>query len=229
MPKLLNIEHLREVAAKTKNDGQLAYNKYPRGIRVEIILSAMSPELATAFDTAFADLDNWRVVRGPFESIQTFDCMVSAANSFGLMDGGVDAAITAFYGIQLQNRVQQHIIAEYLGEQPVGTAFVIGTNHEKHPWLVHAPTMRTPALISGTDAVYRATWAALVAIHNHNKEGDHITTVVFPAMGAGCGEVPAKNVAEQMALAWRNFHAVPTLINWPYAFQRARLVDQCIG
>lgn len=64
---------------------------------MEIILSAMTPELAAAFDTAFADLDNWQVVRGPFESVQTFDCMVSAANSFGLMDGGVDAAITAFW------------------------------------------------------------------------------------------------------------------------------------
>lgn len=195
---------------------------------MEIILSAMTPELAAAFDTAFADLDNWQVVRGPFESVQAFDCMVSAANSFGLMDGGVDAAITTFYGIQLQTRVQQYILDEYLGEQPVGTAFVIGTNHEKHPWLVHAPTMRTPEVISGTDAVYRATWAALVAIHQHNKKGDGIKKVIFPAMGAGCGEVPAMNVAEQMALAWRNFHAVPTVINWLYADKRARSVDHCL-
>lgn len=200
-----------------------------KGNRVEIILSAMSSEQAEAFEKAFTDLDDWRVVRGPFQSIKSFDCMVSAANSFGLMDGGVDAAITAFYGIQLQNRVQQHIIDEYLGEQPVGTAFVIGTNNEKHPWLVHAPTMRTPEIISGTDAVYRATWAALVAIHNHNKGNGDIKEVVFPAMGAGCGEVPAVNVAEQMALAWRNLHTIPTTINWLYADNRARSVDRCIG
>lgn len=36
--------------------------------------------------------------------------MVSAANSFGLMDGGVDGAITMFFGDQLQKRVQKHIV-----------------------------------------------------------------------------------------------------------------------
>ncbi len=59
--------------------------------------------------------------------------MVSAANSFGLMDGGVDAAITTFFGSQLQARVQNHILREYLGEQPVGSAFVIETGHNYHP------------------------------------------------------------------------------------------------
>lgn len=49
------------------------------------------------------------------------------AETFGLMDGGVDAAITAYFGSQLQERVQQNIIREYLGEQPVGTAFVTET------------------------------------------------------------------------------------------------------
>ncbi|EJB4474161.1 hypothetical protein MT082_003968, partial [Salmonella enterica] len=38
------------------------------------------------------------------------------AETFGLMDGGVDAAITAYFGSQLQERVQQNIIREYLGE-----------------------------------------------------------------------------------------------------------------
>ncbi|VEA17077.1 caudovirales tail fibre assembly protein [Salmonella enterica subsp. enterica] len=37
------------------------------------------------------------------------------AETFGLMDGGVDAAITAYFGSQLQERVQQNIIREYLG------------------------------------------------------------------------------------------------------------------
>ncbi len=40
------------------------------------------------------------------------------AETFGLMDGGVDAAITAYFGSQLQERVQQNIIREYLGNSP---------------------------------------------------------------------------------------------------------------
>ena len=45
--------------------------------------------------------------------------MVSAANSFGLMDGGVDLAITNFFGVDLMDRVQAHILRDYLGEQPI--------------------------------------------------------------------------------------------------------------
>lgn len=57
--------------------------------------------------------------------------MVSAANSFGLMDGGIDAAITDFFGKQLPVRVQARIISEYGGVQPVGTSFIIETLGEK--------------------------------------------------------------------------------------------------
>ena len=70
--------------------------------------------------------------------------MVSAANSFGLMDGGVDLAITRFFGVQLMERVQAHILQEYLGEQPIGTSFTIETGHPKHPFVAHTPTMRVP-------------------------------------------------------------------------------------
>lgn len=176
---------------------------------IKLILSAPVHQMADAFNRVFGNTDNVNIVRKPFENISEFDCMVSAANSFGLMDGGVDAAITAFFGTQLQTRVQNHIIREYLGEQPVGSAFVIETGDNHHPWLVHAPTMRVPLTIDGTDAVYNATWAALLAIFQHNKNAitdRKIKTVVFPAMGAGCGQVPFESVARQMKLAWDNFN-----------------------
>lgn len=69
--------------------------------------------------------------------------------------------------------------------------------------------MRVPLTIDGTDAVYNATWAALLAIFQHNKNATtdrKIKTVVFPAMGAGCGQVPFESVARQMKQAWDNFN-----------------------
>jgi O-acetyl-ADP-ribose deacetylase (regulator of RNase III) len=51
-----------------------------------------------------------------FEDLPKFDCIVSAANSFGLMDGGIDYAISTFFGWDLQRRVQKVIIEEYLGD-----------------------------------------------------------------------------------------------------------------
>ncbi|EBD6076390.1 macro domain-containing protein [Salmonella enterica] len=194
---------------------------------IKLILSAPVPAMAVAFEHSFQNTENVEIIPGPFETIPEFDCMVSAANSFGLMDGGVDAAITAYFGPQLQERVQQNIIREYLGEQPVGTAFVIETGNSKYPWLVHAPTMRVPLIIDGTDAVYSATRAALLAIFQHNKsarEDRKIKSVVFPAMGAGCGKVSSDSVARQMRLAWDSFSNPPKAINWQYASARQNAV-----
>ncbi|HHA2248649.1 TPA: macro domain-containing protein [Enterobacter ludwigii] len=190
---------------------------------IKLILSAPVPAMAEAFKRVFTDIEGVTVVSAPFETIPEFDCMVSAANSFGLMDGGVDAAITAFFGMQLQARVQQHILREYHGEQPVGTAFVIESGDSRHPYLVHAPTMRIPKIISGTDTVYQATWAALLAIHHHNRSAGNdkqIRSVVFPAMGAGCGQVPPDSVAKQMKLAWLNFINPANAIDWNHASRR---------
>ncbi|EAP7918387.1 phage tail protein [Salmonella enterica] len=194
---------------------------------IKLILSALVPAMAEAFEIYFQNAENVEIIPGPFETIPEFDCMVSAANSFGLMDGGVDAAITAYFGSQLQERVQQNILREYLGEQPVGTAFVIETGNSQHPWLVHAPTMRVPLIIDGTDAVYNATRAALLVIFQHNKsavEDRIIKSVVFPAMGAGYGQVSPDSVARQMKLAWDGFINCATEINWQYASARQNAV-----
>ncbi|MCT7103122.1 macro domain-containing protein [Salmonella enterica subsp. enterica serovar Poona] len=194
---------------------------------IKLILSAPEPAMAAAFECYFQNTDNVEIIRRPFETVPEFDCMVSAANSFGLMDGGVDAAITTYFGTQLQRRVQKYIIQEYLGEQPVGTAFITETGDGEHPWLIHAPTMRVPLIIDDTDAVYNATRAALLAIFQHNKsvaEYKKIKSVVFPAMGAGCGQVPPESVARQMKLAWDSFSNPPKAINWQYASARQNAV-----
>lgn len=53
------------------------------------------------------------------------DAVVSPANAYGLMDGGYDAAITEYFGRDLQLSIQNKIIEEYFGEQPVGTSISI--------------------------------------------------------------------------------------------------------
>ncbi|MEO1452058.1 MAG: macro domain-containing protein, partial [Bacteroidota bacterium] len=68
------------------------------------------PEMYQAWLEAFAAHPEVNKACGYFQDVPAFDCMVSAANSFGLMDGGVDLAITNFFGTQLEQRVQQHII-----------------------------------------------------------------------------------------------------------------------
>jgi hypothetical protein len=110
----------------------------------KLILVAPSSDLFAAFQTHFSRFPDVEIIPDRFEWLPEFDCLVSPANSFGMMDGGMDAAITRFFGVELEQRVQQRILADYLGEQPIGTSFIIATGHPKHPFLAHTPTMRVP-------------------------------------------------------------------------------------
>lgn len=186
-----------------------------------LVLVDPNPVLCQDLSAAFAELPAVEVVQGYFERLPEFDCMVSAANSFGLMDGGVDGAITRFFGFALMQRVQERILAEYLGEQPVGTSMIVETGHPRHPYLAHTPTVRVPMPIARTDNVYLAMWAMLRAVHGHNyAEGKTIRTAACPGLGSGVGRVPAREVARQMSLAYRNFLQPPSHIDWQYATRR---------
>src|SRR5690606_3471305 len=174
--------------------------------------------LCEAWHEFFKDLPDVEIVNGRFEKLPEFDCMVSAANSFGLMDGGVDGAITRFFGNQLMDRVQKRILEDFLGEHPVGTSMIVETNHPKHPFLAHTPTMRVPMAISRTDNVYRAM---LLAVRQHNQTSERkINIVACPGLGTATGRVPFRQAAKQMAMAYRNFLNPPSRIDWHYANER---------
>ena len=55
----------------------------------ELILVDINEKVCDAFAHHFAIYPNVKVVHSRFEEVEYFDCMVSAANSFGLMDGGI--------------------------------------------------------------------------------------------------------------------------------------------
>jgi O-acetyl-ADP-ribose deacetylase (regulator of RNase III) len=177
--------------------------------------------MCDAFRRRFAGLRGVRVVRGRFEDLEPHGAFVTAGNAFGLMTAGIDAAVVRVFGEELMRRVQHRIMNDYFGEQPVGTAFVIETGYAAIPLLVHAPTMRVPGNIAGTDKVYSATWAALMAIQAHNLTAERkIGTAAFPAMGTGFGGVPFDEAARQMAVAWRHYLEPPHRIDWEFVAAR---------
>lgn len=53
----------------------------------ELILVDINEKVCKAFENHFKDVPNVKIVHDKFENLPYFDCMVSAANSFGLMDG----------------------------------------------------------------------------------------------------------------------------------------------
>ncbi|VEP12825.1 Appr-1-p processing enzyme family protein (fragment) [Hyella patelloides LEGE 07179] len=123
------------------------------------------------------------------------------------------------------DRVQEYIIKNYRGEQPVGTSFIIETEHPKHPFLAHTPTMRVPMAISQTDNVYRAMYSMLLAVWHHNQQKERkIITVACPGLGTMTGKMPFERAAKQMALAYKNFINPLDKMNWAYAIARQKAI-----
>ena len=186
----------------------------------KLILVDPNLGLCQAWTEAFQKLENVEIVNDRFENLMEFDCMVSAANSYGLMDGGVDLAIINFFGPELQTDVQGHISEHYYGEQPVGTSFIARTNNASHPYVAHTPTMRVPRNIAGTEAVYQSMRAMLIAVHNFNKEENLIKIVACPGLGTATGRVPYEAAALQMSLAYKFMLEKPSRIDWALAHHR---------
>lgn len=188
---------------------------------IELLLIHPKPAMCDAFRTRFSDLPNVRVVECSFEDIEPHDCFVTAANSFGIMTAGIDAAVVRHFGKSLMDDVQFHIMDKFLGEQPVGTAFLVPTGEARIPFLCHAPTMKVPGNIEGTSNIYNATWAALLSIHRHNVVNEpKIHTVAFPAFGAGFGGVPYSEAARQMAVAYEHYLKPPHRLDWDWVVER---------
>lgn len=198
---------------------------YSPGMFETLWLVHPDDEMCEAFRRRFDGLPNVVVVRARFENLEPHDCFVTAANSFGMMTAGIDAAIVARFGDGFMRRVQDHIQDRFLGEQPVGTAFLIPTDDPSLPFVAHSPTMRMPCSIDGTDRVYAATWAAFLAIVDHNRDAKRrIEVVAMPAMGAGFGRVPFDEAARQMAVAYRHYLNPPHRLDWDIAIDRHRAI-----
>jgi O-acetyl-ADP-ribose deacetylase (regulator of RNase III) len=194
---------------------------------LHLILVSPEPLLCAEFREQFKELPNVEVVDGYFEQLPEFDCLVSPGNSFGQMDGGMDAAITRFFGDTLQQRVQQRILEEYLGEQPVGTSIIVETGHPKHPYLAHTPTMRIPMPIARTDYAYLAMWAMLLAVVRHNQQAERqVKSIACSGLGTGVGRMPFPEAARQMALAYRNYLSPPPQITVRFARERQRQIGR---
>jgi O-acetyl-ADP-ribose deacetylase (regulator of RNase III) len=156
--------------------------------------------LADAWSEVFAEHESVVVKCGDFFA-EPADALVSPANSFGIMDGGLDLAIRTQVGGEVQRRVQSVIIDRYHGEMPVGAAEIVETENDRWPFLVVAPTMRVPEPVPNTLNAYLAFRAALVAVRKFNDIHLRIRSLVVPGLATGIGAMDARRCAAQMRVA----------------------------
>lgn len=182
---------------------------------IEIHLRDLAKPLIAAWEREFAGIPTVRVSCGDIFSTKpgqvgeddpidvTADAIVSPANSFGFMDGGIDAVYTYQFGAGLQQRLREVIDRDFDGELPVGCAAIVPTMHADIPWCISAPTMRVPRDVSDTVNAYLAFRAALRAVVEHNAtHAKPITSVLCPGLGTVVGQMPVARCARQMRVAW---------------------------
>jgi len=169
---------------------------------LNVHLRDISREVVSAWESAFADAPEVVVSCGDIFEHKA-DAIVSPANSFGYMDGGIDLVYSRFFGWELEANLRALLVEQHYGELPVGQAVVLATGHKSIPFLVSAPTMRVHSGISRTVNVYLAFRAALIAVLMHNSNAKTpIQSLLVPGLGTGVGEVPPERAARQMRLAY---------------------------
>ncbi|MEM6263023.1 MAG: macro domain-containing protein [Bacteroidota bacterium] len=190
------------------------FNKYKRlkafGLRktgniLRISIRDKNLEFCTIVANHFRQMTDIEVIHGDLFCSKA-DAVVSPANSFGDMGGGVDRAIDNFYQGNAQQKARSAIIGHFLGELPVGMAHILEMESKKFPHLILAPTMRVPGKLEQTSInAYLAMRAMLVQVHLFNKRSnDSIQTIAMPGLGIGVGGMAYEQAAFQMLTAYHN-------------------------
>lgn len=171
---------------------------------LRVSLGDLNSDVAHAMAAAFTDVAAVEVVSGNLLDLSC-DAIVSPANSFGNMGGGIDKAIDDFHEGQAQTRVMAAIAERYFGELPVGVAVVVEMASSRWPFVIASPTMRIPGSIAGSINAYLAMRAALVAVKTHNRTtGRRIRSIAIPGLGTGVGGLEYVDAAAQMRAAYDN-------------------------
>lgn len=169
----------------------------------KVLLVDREASLVAAWREAFRGVTEVEVLRGDFFSREAC-AMVSPANSFGVMDGGLDLAIRDTLGLHVEQRVRARIVEAHHGELPVGAAEIVETDDSRWPLLVCAPTMRVPEDASRTLNAYLAFRAALLAVAAYGaRRGAPVPSLVCPGLCTGVGAMAPRRCAAQMRGAWR--------------------------
>ena len=178
-------------------------------------------EMCKQLTYQFENCDDVLIHHGDFFSLET-DCVVSPANSFGYMDGGLDLVISKKLGWQVQNKLQKQIQNKYLGELLVGQAELIETENKDIPFCIAAPTMRVPLILKNTVNVYLSSKAIFGLLKNETR----IKTITISGLGTGVGQLPFNVCAKQMKQAyddvWLNKYVFPN--SWHEAQKKHQLL-----
>jgi O-acetyl-ADP-ribose deacetylase (regulator of RNase III) len=177
------------------------------GEPLRLVLCAIDDALADAWAAAADGRREVYTHRGSTLDVPA-EAVVSPANSYGLMRGGIDAVYARTFP-SIEQHVRSAVLAYHGGELPVGQAVIVPTAMPAPAWLISAPTMRSPGEQLPPDTVHPYLAArAVFKLWRHGRLDDDrpvrsvVSTIAMPGLGTGIGGVPASVCARQVMAAW---------------------------
>ena len=167
---------------------------------MKLHLVDISAYLIQAWQQEFRNFSNVHIVSADILSVAE-DTIVSPANSYGYMDGGIDFQYMNYFGHKIQTIVQEAISKRSGGMLPVGSSILVQTGNKRIPRLIVAPTMEFPETVDPINA-YRAMRAILRIA---DQEEGRIMNIYCPGLATGTGRVDPMDAAIQMASAYADW------------------------
>jgi len=159
-----------------------------------IFWSYNDPELHEAWTKHLSKFDFVEIKQGDILS-EPVDIVVSPANSFGFMDGGIDLHYKKHFGEDLEYRVKREIYNYWDGELRVGQSCSVPTMNKEIPWIMIVPTMRTPTILTPSSPnIYYAAQQII-------KSARDGKSIAVPGLGTGVGKMPADICAQHVKIA----------------------------
>ena len=167
---------------------------------MKLYLVDTNVKLVEEWEKQFAEFEGVSVHHGDILELAE-NTIVSPANSYGYMDGGIDRLYTDYFGMQPQIEIQDAIKKREEGYLPVGASVFVNTGHEKISYMISAPTMISPGEVRPENCFF--AMAAVLQASERNKSV--VRKVYCPGLATGIGKVSPELAASEMALAYRKW------------------------
>ena len=197
---------------------------------MKIYLCAREDDLFNAWKLHCDHHDFVTVTRQDIMSIDA-EAIVSPANSFGFMTGGIDLHYRNYLGQSIEDDLRKNINLEFDCELVVGRATSVEVFNPpqlvKYKYVIAAPTMRVPENVSHTINAFLAAKAALIEAQ---KLG--VCSIVFPGLGTGTGGMLPGDCAKQVnaainyVLVDKKIYGGPKSLYEEQAYMRKHIVSE---
>ncbi|MGH7974770.1 MAG: macro domain-containing protein [bacterium] len=187
----------------------------------KVFLRDLNTDLIIFWKQYFHAFPDVEVSHGDIFEIKA-DGIVSPANSFGAMGGGIDLLYRDKFGLDVEKLVQQNIKMHYYDELPVGQALSVPMRKQAYQYLIVAPTMRLPMNIDNTLNPYFSFRAALISAKDKQME-----SILCPGLGTLTGGACPEMVARQMFVAYLNVVREISPTNIEHTFKQMNWMLRC--